>query len=458
MILIYTYKITKRNKYVFNLIFKDVLGVDFQLTTDEASFINHKGPKLSYTNTPLCNELFFNSRNLLFETGINEQNISVFDFEGNKIFYATEKSSSLPFDVFAASFYLITRYEEYLPHIRDAHNRFAAEESLAFKNGFLQKPVVNTWIIWVKELIIKKYPEVVFKEKKYEFVSTIDIDNAYAYREKGFTRSLGGYLKSALNFDFAEIAERTRVLLGIQKDPYDTYDFQLEIIKKYKLKNIYFFLLGDYGVNDKNLPIESRKFQSLIKMLSDYSQIAIHPSYGSNTSKEQLKKEVNRLSKVVHCEITKSRQHFLKLTLPETYRNLIDLDITDDYTMGYASQIGFRASFCNQFNFYDLDMELETKLKIHPFAVMEGTLKYYMKIQREDAMQKIKPLIDEARAVNGCFISLWHNDTLSNQKTWLGWHAIYEEMVKYAMEPSSQGIPDIIKPVKPMPANWLANA
>ena len=60
MILIYTYKITKRNKYVFNLIFKDVLGVDFQLTTDEASFINHKGAKLSYTNTPLCNELFFN--------------------------------------------------------------------------------------------------------------------------------------------------------------------------------------------------------------------------------------------------------------------------------------------------------------------------------------------------------------------------------------------------------------
>src|SRR3972149_4750237 len=112
--------------------------------------------------------------------------------------------------------------------------------------------------------------------------------------------------------------------------------------------------------------------------------------------------------------IKNSRQHFLKLTLPETYRNLIDLDITDDYTMGFASQVGFRASICNSFNFYDLDMELETNLKIHPFAVMEGTLKNNMNIHRDDALQKIKQLIDEVKTVNGQFISLWHNDTLSN--------------------------------------------
>lgn len=434
MLLIYTHKITPRNKYIFNLIFKNILGIDFKLTIDAGYFKKHEGPKLSYSNAPLDDELFFTSRGLLFETGIAEQHISVFDHNSNKVFFATGKASALPFDVFAASFYLVSRYEEYLPHIRDVHDRFSAEDSLAFTNGFLQKPVVNIWTLWIRDLIQKKYPTLIFNEKKYEFISTIDIDNAYAFREKGFTRSLGGYLKSAIKLDIAEIMDRTRVLLGLKKDPYDTYEFQLEMIKKYKFKSIYFFLLGDYGVNDKNLPIESKKFQSLIKMLDDYAQIAIHPSYGSNKSKEQLKKEVERLSKVVHREITKSRQHFLKLTLPETYRNLIDLDITDDYTMGFASQVGFRASICSPFNFYDLDMELETILKIHPFAVMEGTLKYYMNVHREDAMQKIKPLIDEVKAVNGEFISLWHNDTLSNQKLWLGWQAIYEDMVKYAVE------------------------
>lgn len=410
------------------------MGIDFTLTSDAAFFKKHEGPKLSYTHSPLGDELFFVSRNLLFETGICEQHISVFDYNNNKVFFAAGKTSALPFDVFAASFYLVSRYEEYLPHIRDVHDRFSAENSLAFINGFLQKPVVNIWISWIKELIQKRYTTFIFPEKKYEFISTIDIDNAYAFREKGFTRSLGGYLKSASKLKISELIERSQVLLGLKKDPYDTYAFQLEIIKKYRFKSVYFFLLGDYGINDKNLPVESKKFQSLIKMLGDYAQIGIHPSYGSNKSKEQLKKEVERLTKVVHREVTKSRQHFLKLTLPETYRNLIDLDITDDYTMGFASQIGFRAGICSAFNFYDLDMELETNLKIHPFAVMEGTLKYYMNVHREDALQKIKPLIDEVKAVNGDFISLWHNDTLSDQKLWLGWSSIYEEMVKYAVK------------------------
>ena len=444
LLLIYTHNVTHRVKYILNLIFKDILGIGFELTTDTEVFKKYNGPKLSYTNNRLCDELFFVSRNLLFETGVSEQNISVFDYHptgdhpqgcnlNNKVFYATGKTSVLPFDVFAASFYLVSRYEEYLPHIRDEHNRFQPQDSLAFSNGFLQKPVVNIWIIWIKELIQKKYPALIFPEKKYEFTSTIDIDNAYAYLEKGFTRSFGGYLKSIFKLNGAEIIERTRVLMGLQKDPYDTYDFQLEIIKKYKLRSIYFFLLGDYGVNDKNLPFDSVKFQALIKRLGDYSQIGIHPSYGSNKSKDQLKKEVERLSKVLHREVTLSRQHFLKLTLPETYRNLIDLDISDDYTMGFASQVGFRASICTPFNFYDLDNELETKLKIHPFAVMEGTLKQYMNVLPEDAMQKVKPLIDEVKAVNGEFISLWHNETLSDQKLWLGWRSVYEEMVQYAV-------------------------
>ncbi len=432
MLLIYTHKITHRNKYIFNLIFKDTLGVDFTLIEQIDEFNAHSGAKMSYTNNPISDELFFTSRNLLFETGITEQNISVFDLNGCKVFFATGKSSALPFDVFAASFYLVSRYEEYLPHIRDEHDRFDAKDSLAFANGFLQKPLVNTWAVWIKELLLSKYPHLVFPEQKYQFVSTIDIDNAYAYREKGFTRSVGGYLKSLSKFDFKEISERTRAILGFDKDPYDTYEFQLEIIKKYKLKSIYFFLLGDYGVNDKNLPIESKKFQSLIKMLGDYAQIGIHPSYGSNKSKTQLKKEVERLSKVLHRDITQSRQHFLKLTLPETYRNLIDLDITDDYTMGFASQVGFRASICTAFNFYDLDMELETKLKIHPFAMMEGTLKYSMKVNPEDAMSKIQPLIDEVKKVDGVFMSLWHNDTLNDKTIWLGWKVVYEKMVQYA--------------------------
>lgn len=433
MLYIYSHKITHRNKYIFNLIFKDILQIDFLLISDIDEFKNYNGPKLTYTNRLISDELFFTSSGLLFETGITDQNIEVFEHKNTKVFYAT-KSTTLPFDVFAASFYLVSRYEEYLPHIRDEHDRFEAKHSVAFANDFLNIPVVNIYAGWIKELIQNKYPDFVFPKNNYKFISTIDIDNAYAYSEKGLVRSIGGYLKSLVGLRMDEIVTRTKVLMGIEKDPYDTYDYQLQTIKKYKLKCIYFLLVGDYGVNDKNLSFSNEKFQTLIKMLGDYAQIGIHPSYGSNNKKGQLKKEIGRLSKVLHRDITSSRQHFLKIRLPETYRNLIDADITDDYTMGYASHVGFRASICSSFNFYDLDMELETKLKIHPFAVMESTLQYNMNIGAKHAMSVIKPLIDEVKKVNGTFISLWHNDSLNNKNTWKGWQLVYEDMVKYAVE------------------------
>src|SRR5688572_16890696 len=112
------------------------------MTSDADEFNAFNGPKFSYSNHPLASELFFQSRSILFETGITEQNITVSDHEGVKIFFATGKNSVLPFDPFAAAFYLVSRYEEYLPHIRDVYDRFDARESLAFQSGFLQKPVV----------------------------------------------------------------------------------------------------------------------------------------------------------------------------------------------------------------------------------------------------------------------------------------------------------------------------
>ncbi|MEO6882515.1 MAG: polysaccharide deacetylase family protein [Bacteroidia bacterium] len=433
-LLIYTHKITSRNKFVFNLFFRDVLHVKHRMTSDAAVFKNYLGAKFSYTLHPLENELFFLSKNLLFEMGIKEQAISIYDWEGSKIFFPTGKNSALPFDPFAAAFYLVSRYEEYLPHIRDRHDRFDAKESLAFQNNFLDKPLVNTWAKRVKQIILGYFPDFHFPESTYHFVSTIDIDNAYAYREKGLVRSIGAYFRAIVKGDFAEISERTKVLFGKQHDPYDTYAYQLEIQKKYKFRPIYFFLLGDYAANDKNIQPENKKFQSLIKELSDYADVGIHPSYNSADNIGKIKKEVGKLSKIVNQEITKSRQHFLRLKFPETYRNLIDIDITDDYTMGYADYVGFRASICTPFHFYDLDMETETRLVIHPFAVMECTLKQYMNIAPEEAMNYIKPLIDAVKSVDGVFIMLWHNETLSDAGIWKNWRQIYEDAIVYALE------------------------
>ncbi|MFI5150546.1 MAG: polysaccharide deacetylase family protein [Bacteroidia bacterium] len=433
MVLVYTPKTGPRCRYIFRVFFTELLGVAYKLTMDKEEFGSYTGARFSYSPGALADELHITSSGLLSENGIREQTLSVFDWNGEKAFFATGRNSALPFDPFSASFYLISRYEEYLPHIRDSHDRFDAKESLAWKNGFLQKPVINRWALRVAALLSERFPDLEFNPSHYNYISTLDIDNAYAFREKGFMRTLGGYFKDLSTLDFENMRYRTQVLLGLKQDPYDTYEFQFAMQKKFNLKTIYFFLVGDYGVNDKNLPVESRRFQSLIKTVGDYAEVGVHPSYGSNKEPERLKAEVGRLARVLHREITASRQHFLKLSFPDTYRNLIDLDITDDHSMGFANEIGFRAGICSAFNFYDLDLELETRLRIHPFAVMDATLKYYMKVPPEKAIQAIQPLLDEVKAVGGTFISLWHNESLSNQKQWEGWLPVYEEMTKIAV-------------------------
>ncbi len=434
MLLIYTPSSSPRLRYIFDLIFRDILGIGYTLTHDVDAFAFSSEAKISYAKQPVGDELFFYATNFLFEKGVHVQDINVFDWEGTKAFYATHPKYAFPFDPFAASFYLVSRYEEYLPFKKDHYDRFDAKESLAYNKGFLQQPIVNIWAAKIKEKLKTRYPLLKFPEQNYQYISTIDIDNAYAYKEKGLVRTIGAFLRALMNFDVKGFVKRASVLLGLQQDPYDTYDMLSDIQRKYNLKCVYFFLLGDYAENDKNVPISSKKLQALIKSIADYNKVGIHPSFLSNSQPETLKKEIERLNKVLKSAVTCSRQHFLKLSMPETYRRLLEYDITDDYTMGYASDVGFRASLCTPFYFYDLQHEAVTKLKLYPFAVMDATLKYYMKVEPADALSYIEPLVKQVKSVNGVFISLWHNESLSNMGPWEGWQNIYEEMVCIAFD------------------------
>ena len=430
MILIYSHKLSPRLRYIFKTIFTDVLDTDISLTDSPDHFEKSDSIKINYSPSKLNSGIFFQSSTILFETGLKEQEISISNFEGNKCFFSVGKDSEFPFDPFAASFYLISRYEEYLPHIKDKHERFLASESLAFQNNFLEVPLVNIWINKIVKSIENHYPDFKFKERKFKFVSTIDIDNAYAYKHKGFIRILGGLIKSIKT---GNLSERLKVILGKVQDPYDTFNYQSKIHKQYNISVIYFFLLGDYGLNDKNIPVSNKKFQSLIKSIADYSEVGIHPSYASNNDPKTLTIEIKRLQEITHTTPYKSRQHFLKLNLPNTYRNLIENDITSDYTMGYAEQSGFRASICSPYYFYDLDVEMQTNLQIFPFTVMEATYQYYTKSTPAEAINQIKTLMKKVKEVNGTFISVWHNESLCNEGIWEGWEIVYEKMLKESL-------------------------
>ena len=305
---------------------------------------------------------------------------------------------------------------------------------MAFQYYFIVIPLVNLWLEEFKKLLIAKFPDLQFKKHQFAYVSTIDVDNAYKFKFKGIMREAGGYLKSVLTRNFNEIKERTAVILNKQADPFDSYDFLLAAQKKYNLNVLYFFLVGDYGVNDKNHPANNKDFQILIKHLADYANIGIHPSYKSNNNLNQLKIEVNSLANITHRDIKNSRQHFAVLKFPETYLDLLQAGITADYSMGYGNYNGFRASFCIPYNWYDLDSEQETPLVIHPFCLIETTIKFTNKGTDTTAMQFAKPIIDEVKKYGGELVTIIHNDTMGSVSEWKGWKEVYESIVKEALE------------------------
>lgn len=433
MILIYTHRLTSRSKYTFKLFFETILGLDFKITTEKEEFIQFEGPKFTYCRNPIGDEIFFNATDLLFKTGIVVQEPAFIPWKDHKVFFPVGRLSALPFDPFAAAFLLVSRYEEYLPHIKDVHGRFDPRQSMAFLHGFLQRPVINIWAQEIKSILEAKFGKLKGKERKYKFTPTIDIDNAWAYRHKGFLRIGAGLLDDLIKFKLDSFKLRFGSVFHLREDPYDTYDYQLKLIEQYNLKPIYFILLGDYATYDKNVPHQNKHMQSLIKFMGDVADVGIHPSYASSEHPAKLKNEIARLAYILHQEIHKSRQHFLRLSIPETYQRLIERDITDDYTMGYPDFPGFRASICTPYFFYDLDLEIETPLRIHPFAIMDGTLKDYLQVIPSEAMNIVSPLIQEVKSLNGEFISVWHNESFAENERWKGWRAVYEQLIQEAL-------------------------
>jgi len=432
-VLIYSVKSSPRLKYILNIILKDVFGLDYLITSNPVQFEQSEAPKINYSVQKFTRDgIKISPCQVLFEYGIKDYLIEVNNHkEYSKLFF--KSNGDVPFDLLAASFWLLTRYEEYLPFKQDKYNRFDVKNSLAFQYDFIENPLVNLWFEQFKQLLTVKYPDLKFREHHFSYLSTVDIDNAYKFKYKGIMREAGGYLKSLVTRNFREIKERTAVVLNKKPDPFDSYDFLLEVQKKNNLNTMYFFLLGDYGVNDKNHPANNKDFQILIKHLADYSKIGIHPSFKSNNDLNQLKVEVNRLANITHRDIKNSRQHFAILKFPETYQSLLQTGVTSDYSMGYGNYNGFRASFCIPYNWYDLDAEQETPLIIHPFCLIETTLRFTNKATDATAMQFAKPIIDEVKKYGGELVTIIHNDTMGSVTEWKGWKEVYEKIVTEAL-------------------------
>jgi len=419
---------SSRLQYICNFIFKELMHIDFSIINKIEEFEKYNGIKINYSDEVINNEHFtIGNIGLLFENGIAQQKIDCFETIGYKAFFKTE-NSDFPFDIFSSTFYLLSRYEEYLPHTKDEYGRYAHTHSLAFKENFLSLPLINIWVKDFAAQIKNKFSLFTFHFSPFTFIPTYDIDIAFSYKHKGLLRNIGGFLKKpSLN--------RIKVLLGLQKDPFDTYDYLDKLHEEYHLKALYFFLVAQKNsAYDKNILPHKNIIQKLILRHAKKYDIGLHPSWQSGDDLLLLKKEKGQLEAISGLPITKSRQHYIRFNLPEGYRKLIDAGITEDYSMGYGSINGFRASVASSFYWYDLENERETGLRIHPFCFMEANAFYEQKLTAEQAYGEMMHYFAACKNVGGQMITIWHNNIFGTDCEFKGWKEKYEQFIVQVLQ------------------------
>lgn len=424
-LLLYTSFVSSRLRYILHWIFGEQINMGYRLTHNAEEWTRYDGPKINYSKEKLGKEdLHIRPHPLLQEEDVQVQELSVNRWKHSTILFYNQPGALVPFDLFAAVFYLISRYEEYLPHEKDKHGRYRHEQSVAAQFSFLQEPVIDEWLMHFKQILVGKF-SIQPEEKQFRFLPTYDIDISWKYLHKGRKRQWGGYFKDILRFKWKDIAERKAVLSGKKKDPYDCFAWLDTIHKQYQVQPLYFMLLGKLSDYDKNADPQLPAMQSLMKHLAAQYAIGIHPSYGSHEDIAFLESEIKILSGTSHKTITQSRQHYIKFTLPETYDNLLAAGIKEDYSMGYASCNGFRAGTSHSFPWYNLKQEQETTLRIHPFAFMDATSKFYARQNPEETFKEWERLWYAVKKVKGTFIGIWHNYILGTHRESKDWRELY---------------------------------
>ncbi len=408
--------------------------------------------RINYSHQRLLqNELLIIPVGLMHESTIQPQVIEMVtwqhaDSTGDSLPAFFPSPGDVPFDLFGAAFYLLSRYEEYLPAKTDAYGRFAHTESIAFRESFLHRPLVNEWIRRLGAMLDSGSSSL---SQQFRYLPTYDIDIAWSYLHKGFRRNAGGLLRSLMTGKFREARERISVLRGKQPDPFDSYEWLEQLHRSAGLHGstallhstgphpIYFFLLAAApGRYDKNIHPQSDAMKQLISDHAQRYDTGIHPSWQSGQERAQispvptqLPAEIALLEEITKVKTQRSRQHYIRFKLPQTFRSLIALGIAEDYSMGYGSINGFRASVASPFFWFDLADNRQTSLQLFPFCYMDANSYYEQHLSADEALDEMRGYLQRVKDINGMMITIWHNHFLGTDPRFRGWKEVYEQFV-----------------------------
>ncbi len=423
--LIYAKKISPRLQYISNLMIRTIGRKEFILTNDLQEYNQYEGAKLNYSWENLQGGIQILPAGLLNEGGITHQDIEVMEWNGMPVFYYTE--GAWPFDLFAAAFYLVSRYEEYIITERDAHGRFPATASLACRSGFLDQPVIDIWVTALFDFLKEHYPDFQVPERRMRFIPTMDVDLPYLFKANGLIRNNGRRLKHIFRGSFKTVFRSFGKF-----DPFDTYDLVLDGHPGMTPEFRIFVLMQSKGRYNPSARVASKRFQQLMKKLSAKSMLGLHPSYSSMDDPFIFRKELRRFKHLTGRPAERSRQHFLRFNVPATYNMFLFEELHEDYSMGYSTHPGFRAGTSVPFEFYLLGKEKTTGLRIFPFSIMDIGLRDHLRLDAGEAPEYLESWMNMIRKHGGYFIPVIHNDALSDYGKWKGWRDVWIEMIQKA--------------------------
>lgn len=345
----------------------------------------------------------------------------------------------LPIDIFGSSFFMLTRYEEYVKPKRDQHDRFPATESLAHQESFLERPIINEYTDLLWACLNKLLPGLKRRERKFQTILSHDVDTPFAQAFSGIPqlmRNCGGdviirkspalAIKRALSWK--AIKQGNHI-----KDINYTFDRIMAISEKHNLNSAFYFKTSCTDpIYDDEYSIGHPYLKQLMSNIHKRGhEIGIHPSYNTYKDEKQTKLEFEKLLKV--CEEERiiqekwgGRQHFLRWKVPITWSNWSKAGIDYDSTLTYAEHAGFRCGACYEYPVFDLVERKPLPLIEYPLIVMEGSIlaDTSMGLQGQKALDAMIILKDRCKKYNGNFTLLWHNNALIESDMWPLYEAI----------------------------------
>ncbi|HPG36213.1 MAG TPA: polysaccharide deacetylase family protein [bacterium] len=439
-------------QYIANVMLKEFLGLDY----DIEQVADAKTVKISNnenTREITFPDVFFSmdESDWLKERSLPKEPLKIINssvFPGNPILssdripliYGTNESEvsvseeeiSIPVDVFGSAFFMLTRYEEAVKNNRDTHDRFPASASLAFKEHFLCRPIINEYveILWSSMRVL--WPEIERKERKFEMVLSHDVDRPFKYRNMlpaTFLKIVAADLirRRSVRKAYESVKSYIAVKMGeIDRDPFNTFDFIMDLSEKAGLKSCFYFISDhsdnkincDYSINDPEM------ISLMKKIHSRGHEIGLHPGYDTSDNPEKLKNEFVKLRKICSANGIKqekwgSRQHYLRFSVPQTWRYLSEAGIDYDSSIGFADHVGFRSGICYDYPVYDVVQRKPLEIVEKPLVVMEKTVidgNYMNTVSADRTINLIKELAGVTELFKGSFILLWHNSRLSEKK------------------------------------------